>query len=50
MLKQGRYIVNRLIGRGAFGKVFEGFDRETGQKVAIKVILHRDSPSHNPSK
>lgn len=38
LLKQGRYVVHRLIGRGAFGEVVEAFDKEKGETVAIKVI------------
>lgn len=41
-LKQGRYLVHVLVGKGAFGKVIEAFDRQTGEKVAIKIIKQRD--------
>ena len=34
----GRYEVVRVIGRGAMGLVFEGFDPLINRKVAIKVI------------
>mmetsp|Transcript_29600 Transcript_29600/g.52846 ORF Transcript_29600/g.52846 Transcript_29600/m.52846 type:complete len:514 (-) Transcript_29600:848-2389(-) len=41
-LKQGRYLVHCLIGKGAFGKVIEAFDRQSGEKVAIKIIKLRE--------
>jgi dual specificity tyrosine-phosphorylation-regulated kinase 1 len=41
-LKAGRYLVHRLIGKGAFGKVIEAFDQQSGEKVAIKIIKLRD--------
>ncbi len=34
----GRYPVIREIGHGAMGTVFEGFDPDTGEKVAIKIL------------
>ncbi len=34
----GRYPVIREIGKGAMGTVFEGFDPDTGEKVAIKIL------------
>lgn len=34
----GKYPVIREIGSGAMGKVFEGFDPDTGAKVAIKIL------------
>ncbi|KAG0026203.1 dual specificity protein kinase kns1 [Podila clonocystis] len=33
-----RYKILRLLGQGTFGKVVECFDRETGQRCAIKII------------
>jgi serine/threonine-protein kinase len=35
----GRYVVERLLGRGGMGLVLEARHRELEQKVAIKVIL-----------
>ncbi|MBI5716870.1 MAG: serine/threonine protein kinase [Burkholderiales bacterium] len=34
----GRYPVIREIGKGAMGTVYEGFDPDTGEKVAIKIL------------
>ncbi|MEI8257955.1 MAG: protein kinase, partial [Deltaproteobacteria bacterium] len=34
-----RYALETCIGRGAFGEVFRGRDRETGQAVAVKRML-----------
>jgi serine/threonine-protein kinase len=34
----GKYPVIREIGEGAMGTVYEGFDPDTGGKVAIKVL------------
>lgn len=37
----GDYNVGKTIGQGAFSKVKIGFHKETGQKVAIKIIDKR---------
>jgi len=34
----GKYPVIREIGKGAMGTVYEGFDPDTGEKVAIKIL------------
>lgn len=34
------YRIDRLLGRGAFGQVWVGVDRNTGRNVAIKFYLH----------
>jgi hypothetical protein len=34
----GRYVVDRELGAGAMGTVYRGRDRETGAKVAIKIV------------
>jgi serine/threonine protein kinase/tetratricopeptide (TPR) repeat protein len=36
----GRYRVLRRIGEGGMGVVYEAFDRERGQPVAVKSLLH----------
>jgi len=33
----GRYKIGYLIGKGSFGRVFEGVDVETGEEVAMKL-------------
>ena len=35
------YRAERFIGSGAYGEVWEGVDRNTGRKVAIKFYAHR---------
>eukprot|EP00475_Leptophrys_vorax_P042663 TRINITY_DN80490_c0_g1_i1.p1 TRINITY_DN80490_c0_g1~~TRINITY_DN80490_c0_g1_i1.p1 ORF type:complete len:622 (+),score=126.85 TRINITY_DN80490_c0_g1_i1:188-2053(+) len=34
----GRYILNKRIGQGSYGVVWEAFDGYTGQQVAIKAV------------
>ena len=33
----GKYIINEKIGEGAFGKIFSGENKNTGEKVAVKI-------------
>ena len=37
--KLGRYELRRILGRGAMGVVYEGFDPTLGRRVAVKTIL-----------
>ncbi|MCX7961347.1 MAG: serine/threonine protein kinase [Burkholderiales bacterium] len=37
--KLGRYELRRILGRGAMGVVYEGFDPNLGRRVAVKTIL-----------
>lgn len=32
------YLIERKVGRGAFGEVYQGTNRETGEQIAIKII------------
>ena len=43
-----RFVLNRLIGSGAFGEVYDVYDREKGAHVAIKVakVTHRVAIAH----
>ncbi|MFT3776271.1 MAG: protein kinase [Minicystis sp.] len=40
----GRFELQRLAGSGGMGAVFQGLDRDTGQRVAVKV-LHGSAPT-----
>ncbi len=42
-----RFKKGELIGEGAFGKVYQGFDEDTGQIIAIKEINFRKINSKN---
>ena len=35
----GRYNIERTLGKGAMGVVYEGVDPRLGRRVAIKTIL-----------
>ncbi len=41
----GHYRLGRVLGRGAFGEVREGFDTIAKRKVAVKIIRNKDVSS-----
>ena len=34
----GAYKIDRLLGRGGMGEVYEAIEQETGRRVAIKIL------------
>lgn len=47
-----QYIASRddVLGKGSFGKVYEGLDTTTGRKVAVKTELMRYSSPTLPTE
>lgn len=39
----GRFVVAAMVGKGSFGRVVEAFDRQTGERVAVKIIKSNHS-------
>jgi serine/threonine protein kinase len=39
--KFGKYDVNRLLGKGGMGEVYEAYDTEKGRTVALKILTDR---------
>jgi len=38
-----RFVLRRRIGEGAFGVVWEAYDRDRGARVALKSLMHTDA-------
>jgi serine/threonine protein kinase len=47
MLVGGRYVVRRFIARGGMGEIYEAFDEELQERVALKTVT--STASDNPS-
>ena len=39
-----KYIIGKKIGRGSFGEVYRGFDKDTKESVAIKLVSISNFP------
>ena len=35
----GKYIVEKKVGKGTFGEIYQGHSKETNQKIAIKFVI-----------
>jgi serine/threonine-protein kinase len=46
--EEGKYVIEREIGKGGMGRVFLAFDKDLRRRIAVKVILPRisQSPDH----
>ena len=42
-----RFVLERLAGTGGMGAVFQGYDRKTGDLVAVKVLADHDAEAIN---
>lgn len=45
----GKYSVRGILGQGAFGKVYRGYDPQLDREVAIKVPITKDGKTHSDS-
>ena len=37
-IANGRFAISNMIGKGAFGKIYEAYDNTQKMKVAVKVV------------
>ena len=35
------YVLERRIGKGQFGEVFKGYNKKTGQDIAVKCVRRK---------
>ena len=35
----GKYIVEKKVGKGTFGEIYQGHSKETNKKIAIKFVI-----------
>ena len=40
----GRYVIERMLGRGAMGAVYAAQDEDVGERVALKILTCGDAP------
>lgn len=51
LIVEGKYRLDRKIGQGAFGKIYAGINKNTGEKVAVKIERCCDgSPLRNEAR
>ena len=34
----GKYVLQRKIGKGSFGQIYSGYNKDTHEEVAIKLV------------
>ena len=45
-----KIFMNKMIGKGSFGAVYEGVSDRTGEKVAVKILAKSSSTNLNNIK